>query len=87
TIISDTGVAQLQLPVEAERPLFRPPVSQPSTNPEPVVWSGQDALETQAALVHYVDHPLVVVLRWLDGTMYTLESWLRSLWKWLLRHL
>jgi hypothetical protein len=35
------------------------------------------------ALLHYVDHPLVILLRLLDSWLHSLETWLRSLWTWL----
>ncbi|QQE65407.1 hypothetical protein GFS31_20950 [Leptolyngbya sp. BL0902] len=44
---------------------------------------GNDAIEAQVALVHYVDHPLVVVLRWLDALLHQAETWLQRAWQWL----
>ena len=44
---------------------------------------GNDAIEAQVALVTYVDHPLVMVLRWLDALLHGAETWLQSLWQWL----
>ena len=44
---------------------------------------GNDAIETQAALVNYVDHPLVMVLRWLDALLHGAETWLQGVWQWL----
>jgi hypothetical protein len=48
---------------------------------------GTDAIEAQVTLVNYVDHPLVVVLRWLDALIHSTETWLRGLWTWLRVHL
>ncbi|MFH7243997.1 MAG: hypothetical protein ACHWZW_14240 [Spirulina sp.] len=42
-----------------------------------------DAIEAQVALVNYVDHPLVVVLRWLDALLHQAETWLQRAWCWL----
>ena len=42
-----------------------------------------NALEAEVALLHYVDHPLVILLRLLDSWLHSLETWLRSLWTWL----
>lgn len=44
---------------------------------------GHDAIEAQVALVNYVDHPLVVVLRWLDALLHRAETWLQRAWGWL----
>ncbi len=44
---------------------------------------GNDAIEAQVALVNYVDHPLVVVLRWLDALLHQAEIWLQRVWRWL----
>ncbi|MFM7221284.1 MAG: hypothetical protein ACKO21_13940 [Nodosilinea sp.] len=41
------------------------------------------ALEAEATLLHYVDHPLMILLRLLDSLLHGLETWLRSLWAWL----
>ena|GEM_PF-919393 len=41
------------------------------------------ALEAEATLLHYVDHPLIILLRLLDSLLHGLETWLRSLWAWL----
>ncbi|MEB3290578.1 MAG: hypothetical protein VKI82_11730 [Leptolyngbya sp.] len=46
---------------------------------------GNDAIEAQVALVTYVDHPLVVVLRWLDVLLHHAETWLQQAWRWLRR--
>jgi hypothetical protein len=44
---------------------------------------GNDAIEAQVALVTYVDHPLVMVLRWLDALLHQAETWLQRAWRWL----
>lgn len=44
---------------------------------------GNDAIEAQVALVNYVDHPLVAVLRWLDALLHRAETWLYQVWGWL----
>jgi hypothetical protein len=46
-----------------------------------------DTIEAQVTLVNYLDHPLVLVLRWLDACIYAAETWLRRVWQWLLSHL
>ena len=51
--------------------------------PWPAVLPTATALETEATLLHYVDHPLVILLRLLDSWLHSLETWLRSLWAWL----
>ena len=48
---------------------------------------GNDAIEAQVALVTYVDHPLVVVLRGLDALLHQVEIWLQRAWQWLRAHL
>lgn len=63
-------------PAAAQPPgLGQPPWS--TTLPEAT------ALEAEATLLHYVDHPLVILLRLLDSWLHSLETWLRSLWAWL----
>jgi hypothetical protein len=44
---------------------------------------GHDAIDVPVALVHYVDHPLVTVLRWLDALLHRAETWLYQAWQWL----
>jgi len=44
---------------------------------------GHDAIDVPVALVHYVDHPLVTVLRWLDALLHRAETWLHQAWQWL----
>lgn len=44
---------------------------------------GNDAIEAQVALVTYVDHPLVMVLRWLDALLHGVETWIQRAWRWL----
>ena len=44
------------------------------------------ALEAQVTQVHYVDAPLVAVLRGLDWVLYAIETWLRGCWAWLQKH-
>ncbi|NJL47193.1 MAG: hypothetical protein HC929_06425 [Leptolyngbyaceae cyanobacterium SM2_5_2] len=57
-----------------------------ATEPAPRALEAVNAIEARATLVNYVDHPLVLVLRWLDTFIYAAEAWLKQVWQWLLRH-
>jgi hypothetical protein len=57
--------------------LKQPGLSWPTALPEAT------ALEAEATLLHYIDHPLIILLRLLDSLLHGLETWLRSLWAWL----
>ncbi|HEY9736085.1 MAG TPA: hypothetical protein V6D06_07375 [Trichocoleus sp.] len=44
-------------------------------------------IEAKATVVSYVDHPLVLVLRWIDQGLLWLESLAQQGWKWVRSHL
>jgi hypothetical protein len=58
-----------------------------ATGPSPQALPSDNTIEAQVTLVNYVDHPLVLVLRWLDACIYAAENWLRRVWQWWLSHL
>ncbi|MFZ4641161.1 MAG: hypothetical protein ACOYMP_12265 [Nodosilinea sp.] len=69
-------------PAEASLP---PAVSlQP---PQSLILSGPAAIEAQTTLLHYIDHPLIALLRSLDTLLVGLEGWLKRLFTWLRIHL
>lgn len=43
------------------------------------------SIDTEAVLVSYVDHPLTLMLRWLDWGLLWIERKLLQLWRWLRR--
>ncbi len=52
----------------------------------PALCPNLEAIEAEATLVDYVDHPLVVLLRWLDRGIHVLETGLKAVWQWLRTH-
>ncbi len=55
--------------------------------PAPRILTAADAIEAHVTLVNYVDHPLVLALRWLDAVICAAETWVKRVWQWLLEHL
>ncbi len=71
-----------EIPAQASRPpAVFPQTGEALPLPEPA------AIEAQTTLLHYIDHPLITLLRSLDTLLVGLEGWLKRLFTWLRIHL